>query len=167
MAGKRVFPPEWYAAQAARRKQRAEAKSQGPSAKESGSTPKPSKKKSNSNIYHIRGSDPLMAYRISKDVLGGTKSYKTYEYTDRKGHSSSTTFYAKKDGGLAASSTRNYGKLTRHGDLTHTKVRKSVSPLVYKRYLRLRERALKNAKSDDNYRVYQKNSEDYRKSSRG
>ena len=38
MAGKRAFSTEWYAAQAARRKQRAEAKSQGSSAKESGSS---------------------------------------------------------------------------------------------------------------------------------
>ena len=171
MAEKRVFPPEWYAAQAARRKQRAEAKSQGSSAKEVGSSkssaPKSSKKKANSNIRHIRGADALMEHRVAKDVLGGVKSFKSYEHSKSDGHYSSTTFYAKKDGGLAASSTRRYGQKSRYGDLVHTKVRKTVSPELYKRYLRMRQRAVKNATKDSIYSSYDKNTTDYRKSSRG
>ena len=81
MAAKRIFPPEWYAAQAARRKKSAEAKAQKSSNKEV------VKEKSKNRIYEFHDSKGTLKAVIkgprinrsstSKKNVSDTKKFKS------------------------------------------------------------------------------------------
>ena len=79
MAGKRVFPPEWYAAQAARRKQRAEAKasSSAPNSSSSRSAANSSRKDrslQNVRLYTRGASDSGVGANFTRTRGNSTRS---------------------------------------------------------------------------------------------
>ena len=143
MAAKRTFPPEWYAAQAARRKQRAESKASGSSVSKS-----TSRKKQKDKPLNYRGD---LYHRDKKLLLSmGDKATKfSTPWSSTRKNSGETFFIKKKDGGIAALS-----RTTRAGEKrwdVRVKLRKNVSPEVYKRYLRMFNAS---SKTGENSKLY-------------